>query len=119
MNKINTAIHWLRSGFGGRLSLGFTPGESNSASELVIGAVFQNRLQFAGIVRDGVTENVTTVDVQRLGALLQQKPSVPYPTPTSQMFWVRPAVICDVKCRGIDNTGLLLGSVLDRIRPEP
>lgn len=96
--------------------LGFLPGEANTVSELVIGAVFRDRLRFAGIVKDGVAENVSVADARRLGELLQKEPSIACPTPTSVMFWVRPAVTCDVKCRAIDQSGQLLGPVLNSIR---
>lgn len=96
--------------------LGFVPGGADGVSGLALGAIFNGRLQFAGIVTHGVEANITDTDVERLGELLQTAPSIPCSVGDIPIFWVRPAVTCDVKCRTVNADGQLVGPVFDHIR---
>ena len=96
--------------------LGFVPGESNGVSGLALGAVFKNRLQFAGIVFDGVNQVVSSDDIARFGTLLQKNPAISDTDTLEEVFWIKPTVTCDIKCRGVDDNGRLIGPVLQAMR---
>lgn len=96
--------------------LGFVPGSTNGVSGLALGAVFRNKLQFAGVVFDGVQGTISSDDIARFGTLLQKEPAIPDVDTLNEVFWVKPTVTCDIKCRGVDDNGRLIGPVLHAIQ---
>lgn len=82
--------------------IGYQVDEKKQVTGILVAALLADRIRYAGIVREGITDRVSADLKERL-APLQTKDSY-IPNLNVDALWVKPAVFCEIEHAGLDDS---------------